>query len=201
MRSTPPLPDWITHKQVPGYVNAHRLVPDENRLFGTESLFGDWCGEVLLLAEIFGSASDLRDGLRSGDTRPYRHDPTRKINKSLEILASPVRGRGLLYGNALGNLLLGDEGRKKDKKEAIQYGIEVTRFVIDSMPSCRWIVCLGSVAWDVATQATGLDGNWAYHRESAEPLDRLIATNSPSARGVSMEELQRQWSAIYPDAD
>ena len=52
MCSTPPLPNWITEADVPGYVAAHRLCPGEPRLFGTESLYGDWgaVGAVPLLA-------------------------------------------------------------------------------------------------------------------------------------------------------
>ena len=48
---TPALPDWIRDADVSGYVAAHQLCVGESRLFGTESLYGDWNGAVLLLAK------------------------------------------------------------------------------------------------------------------------------------------------------
>jgi hypothetical protein len=48
MRETPPLPPWITSAAVDGHENAHVLCPRETRLYGTESLYGDWDGAVLL---------------------------------------------------------------------------------------------------------------------------------------------------------
>jgi hypothetical protein len=72
VHATPVLPTWITEAHVPGYVAAQRLCPGEPRLFGTESLYGDWGGAVQLLAKDFGPTRIVHDRLAAGEPRPYR---------------------------------------------------------------------------------------------------------------------------------
>src|SRR5262245_52165604 len=108
--TTPPLPGWIRLAEVPGYTAAHRLCPEEARLYGTASLYGDWGGRVLLLAKDFGPSCIVRERIAAGDPRPYRHGPAVQTNVRLQQLARPLEGLGLLYGSALANLLR-DDGR------------------------------------------------------------------------------------------
>ena len=198
MRSTPPLPTWITDADVPGYIAAHRLVQGEPRLFGTESLYGDWGGEVLLLAKDFGPTRIVCDRIAADDPRPYRHEPTMRANRQLHRLAAPVEGMGLLYGSALGNLLRDDgrvSGALPNRARAMGYGVEVVRFVLEHMPARRWVVCLGREAWEVATAALGVEGDWRAHRDAGEPLGPLVAAFHPSAR-VGTAAMARAWSAL-----
>jgi hypothetical protein len=196
--STPPLPTRITEAAVPGYVAAHRLVPGEPRLFETESLYGDWGARVLLLAKDFGPTRIVRDRIAAGDPRPYRHEPTMRANRQLQRLAGPVEGMGLLYGSALGNLLRDDgqiSGALPNRAAAMAYGVEVVRFVLEHMPARRWVVCLGREAWEVATAALGIEGDWRAHRDAGEPLGALVAAFHPSAR-VAAAVMARPWSTI-----
>jgi hypothetical protein len=195
---TPPLPDWIRHAQVPGYTTAHQLCPDEPRLFGTESLYGDWAGSVLLLAKDFGPSRILRARLAAGDPRPYRHEPGMLANVRLRELAAPVEELGLLYGSALANLLRDDgrvSGALPNREQALAYGAQVARFTVERMPALRWIVCLGLEAWECSRSALGLEGDWRAHRDSGEPLGPLVAAFHPSAR-VSRERMERPWEAL-----
>ncbi len=97
MSTTPPLPDWIVTAQVSGYTNAHELLPEEARLYGTETLYGDWGGQVLLLAKDWGPSSILRERIQAGDARPWRHEPAMLTNARLQRLAAPYEDLGLLY--------------------------------------------------------------------------------------------------------
>lgn len=198
MKVTPPLPNWIRHADVPGYVAAHELCEGEARLYGTESLYGDWGATVLLLAKDFGPTQIMLDRIVCGDSRPYRHEPNMLTNRRLRRLAGPIVGSGLLYGSALGNLLRDDgqvSGALPNRGEAINYGKEVTRFAVERMSALRWIMCLGQEAWEVAAAAQEVDGDWKTHRDSGRPLGLLVAAYHPAAR-VSQERMAGPWEAL-----
>lgn len=197
--ATPALPSWITDARVPGYVAAHQLVPGETRLFGTESLYGDWGGEILLLAKDFGPTRIVGDRVDDGDPRPYRHDPAMSTNRRLLKLAAPFESRGLLYGSALANLLRDDgqlSGSLPNRREAMGYGTRVARFVVANMPRLRWIVCMGAEAWEVASGAIGVSGDWQELRRTCRTSGPLVAAYHPSAR-VSWDELRAPWEALH----
>jgi hypothetical protein len=50
------IPESIRSFKHRHYTNIYELYPNERRLYGTESLFGDWDGELLLLAKDFAPA-------------------------------------------------------------------------------------------------------------------------------------------------
>jgi hypothetical protein len=200
MRGTPSLPCWITKAAISGYENAHVLCPRETRLYGTESLYGDWDGAVLLLAKDFAPSRIVHDRIRDGDPRPYRHEKTMRTNRRLEGLAAPYEDQGLLYGSALANLLRADgmlSGTLPNRDAAIAYGAQVFQFVIEHMPNLTKVVCLGQDAWDCACLATGLHGNWAARRDAGQPLGRLGAAYPPAAR-VALATIERPWRALSP---
>ncbi|MGH7287592.1 MAG: hypothetical protein ACREI8_06185 [Myxococcota bacterium] len=179
-------------------MTAHELCPGETRLFGTESLYGDWGGRVLLLAKDFASSCFVRRRIEGGEPRPYRHECRMITNRRLVELARPLEELGLLYGSALANLLRDDgkiTGALPNRAEALEYGARVLRFVLAHMPARRWVVCLGDDAWDCATRALGLEGDWRARRESAEPLGPLVAAFHPAAR-VSRERLSKPWKML-----
>ncbi len=195
--TTPPLPRWIREATIAGYSCAHQLCPRETRLYGTESLFGDWRGQVLLLAKDFGPSRILRARIAAGEDRPYRHEPGMLANRRLARLAHPLAHLGMLYGSALANLLRDDgrvSGALPNRDAAMAHGVAVLRWALSHLPALRWIVCLGHDAWECASGATGLAGDWREHRDRGRPLGPLVAAYHPSAR-VSLVALERPWAA------
>lgn len=196
--ATPQLPDWICRARVAGYVPAHELIPGEPRLYGTESLYGDWNGRVLLLAKDFGPSRILGKRIADRDPRPYRHESKMLANVRLQQLAAPFEHLGLLYGSALANLLRDDgrvSGTLPNRTEALAYGAHVLAFVIERLPRLEWIVCLGGEAWECACSATVRAGEWRSHRDDGKSLGNLIAAFHPSAR-VSWERMRQPWDVL-----
>jgi len=198
MIATPPLPTWIREARVPDYVTAHALCPQETRLYGTESLYGDWSGQVLLLAKDFAPSQLLRQRIDAGDARPYRHEPSWRTNKRLRRFAHLHQKQGTLYGSALANLLRDDgerSGELPHREEAMEYGTRVLRSVVERMPRLCWIMCLGQDAWECACREANVEGAWREHRDRGLPLGRLIAAFHPAAR-VSKERMERPWQIL-----
>ena len=198
---TPPLPDWIRRADVPGYETAHRLCPDEPHLYGTEDLFGEWDGEVLLLAKDYGPSWLLRKRMKRPDLRPYGYESKMRANVRLRQLVAPIVGVRFLYGSALANLLRKDDrvsGALPNRNQAVEYGTRVTRWVIEHMPRLTWIVCMGEESWEVACKAEGRtwrEGEWRERRGKGEPLGRLVAAFHPSAR-VKIEQMAPPWNSL-----
>lgn len=184
---------------MPGYATAHELCPGEPRLYGTESLYGDWNGRVLLLAKDFAPSRLLRCRIRAGVHRPYRHEPEMRTNKTLIRLAGPHEHMGLLYGSALANLLRDDgqlSGSLPNREQALAYGTEVLRyFVIENMPRLESIVCMGAEAWKCASRATGVAGDWQEYRDSGKRLGKLVAVFHPAAR-VAKARMEAPWTLL-----
>ncbi len=202
---TPPLPSWIREHRVPGYSNALALLPRETRLFGTEDLYGDWNGRALLLAKDFACSQLVRDRIRRGDPRPYRHSPQLRTNTVLCRQAEPLRVGptattcGLLYGSALA-CLLRDDGRMSGalpfREPAMAFGSRVLGFVVEHMPRLQAVVCLGEDAWQCAMRALDFDGDWRASRDSGMVVNagqiKVIAAYHPAAR-VSRERAAAPW--------
>jgi hypothetical protein len=153
---TPVIPAEIKGFKTQEYTNIYELVPGETRLYGTESLYGDWSGELLLLAKDFACSQYVQKLQDNGDPRPYSHNPKAPTNKNLIEYLSEFKC-GMLYGSALVGLLRND-GKKsgtlpefKKGSKVRQYACDVLRcFTIENMPNLRAIACLGDVAWDCA---------------------------------------------------
>jgi hypothetical protein len=205
MSTTPPLPAWIRSAQVAGYTTAHAVLPDETRLYGTESLYGDWDGRALLLAKDFAASRVLRSRSAAGETRPYRHEPNLLTNLRLVRFAGPLATSsdpmscGLVYGSALANLLRDDgemSGSLPNRREALAYGARVLPFVVEHMPRLEAIVCMGREAWDVTAATFGSRVRW----EAAQAAERVLLMGKiavvvvphPAARHTTVEH-QRAW--------
>jgi len=156
---TPQLPDWIRGYTCGSFTNIYELCPDETRLYGVESLYGDWDGEVLLLAQDFAPRQLVLDRIADpNDRRPFRHSPKVPTNTNLQQLADPLRC-GKLYGNALGGLLRNsDSDALPSLRDDTAHLLKVLRFACEHMPNLRGIACLGTVAWDLCTEAFGIAG-------------------------------------------
>jgi hypothetical protein len=199
MRTTPELPTWIREAEVSGYINAHDLCPGEPRLYGTESLYGDWNARVLLLAKDFAPASYVRDRVAPGDHRPYSHKPGLRTNKRLAEFVVRFLSVPVLYGSALANLLRDDgewSGTLPNRRAALDHGARVLRdFVLPHLPDETLVMCLGEEAWECACAATGLSGDWREHRDAVRPLGRLVAAFHPVAR-VSVAQHEGPWQLL-----
>lgn len=205
---TPSIPEQIRGFQLDGYENVFSLISDETRLFGTESMYGDWSGHTLLLAKDFYPSSFVRDRIAAGHPRPYSHNPDAPTNQHLHRLVEPLTRSadpdrcGFLYGSALACLLRAD-GRKSGtlpaEDQALDFGADALRFVIENMPALKTIVCMGEQAWDCAGRVFGLRRAFRDQRDSgtavvAGPL-ALIAAFHPGAR-VSTERKLRAWEPV-----
>ena len=184
---TPPIPCWVKDAQPRGYVNVFALCPNETRLYGTESMFGDWNGRVLLLAKDFACSKLVHDRMAQGDKRPYRHKRKLRTNIRLMRFVEPIASCGLLYGSALACLLRDDgnmSGPLPNRTEALRFGAHVLKdFVIPSMSHLEMIVCMGEEAWECATAAV-------------ETRVHLTRVPHPAAR-ISNEKMQQAWDQVY----
>ncbi len=178
----PQVPDWIrTFAPPTGWTNVFGLVPSNDHLYGTETLFGDWGGETLLLAKDGAPTPVIRALRDRGDPRPWRHaqrelrDPGGwKTNESLSAAAAVLPG-GKLYGSATANLLYDDPRWSRSLPGFYtpgplqEYLKEVLLWVLDSMPNIERVVCLGQEAWFLTHQALGVTDvarRFASHRDS-----------------------------------
>jgi len=113
----PTVPEWTRKFSYPGWTNAFHLLPTNNRLYGTETLFGDWNSQVLLLLKDCGPTGELKLGITDPhETNPWRHAQRElgdkggcRTNEGLVEFASILPG-GKLYGSATANMLYNEEG-------------------------------------------------------------------------------------------
>lgn len=197
MSATPPIPDWIKRFRHESYTNIYERYPNETRLYGTESLYGDWDGELLLLAQDFAPANLLEK--RKGDPRPYHHTcwiehPKMlgaRTNKRLFCLAKQI-ACGKLYGSALANLLRNDPvGNLPIDAEIESFIFRVLMFTVQRMRNLRAIACLGSVAQKYATRSYyAADSDWRQRDI------KLFEPFHPAAR-KSVEKMKERWKPLY----
>lgn len=162
-KNTPPLPPSIRAFRHARYETAHMLagLEGETKLFSTETLFGDWDGETLLLAKDAAPSEVLRRRIKEGDPSPWRHADRERgdkigvqTNEGVVKIANLLAGRKL-YGSALGNLLRNDGATSGslpslDSVEIRQYITQLLAFVVANMPNLSAIVCLGQDAYSAA---------------------------------------------------
>jgi hypothetical protein len=192
----PKVPDWI-RKHVPptGWTNVFSLVPSNERLYGTETLFGDWDGKTLLLAKD-GAPTEVIRALRDkGDPQPWRHAQRErgdaggyKTNESLAAAAARLPG-GKLYGSATANLLCDDPGWSRSlpgfySGPLHDYLKRVLTWVIETMPNLERIACLGRESWFLTSVTLGrpeLSQEFASYRTSCQPMVGLCGRKKISA--------------------
>lgn len=155
----PTVPDWIRNHPAPkGWTNVFTLVKSNEHLYGTETLFGDWGGQTLLLAKDGAPTPVIRSLLAKGDPRPWRHAQRQlgdcggwRTNERLSRLAETVPG-GKLYGSATANLLYDDPRWSRAlpgfySGPLHEYLRRVLQWVLESMPAVERVACLGAEAW------------------------------------------------------
>ena len=173
MRPTPsPLPDWLTSFRQKPYTNIYEICPSETFVFGTESLYGDWDAELLILAQDPGPAGEFEDLRDSGHSRPFAHrefrpgfpryDPATGTggagtNKTIHRLAEHV-DCPKLYGSALVGMCRPGtryHGKLTNLRMVRPHCVRVLRWVIDpaQMRNLRAIICVGKIASNFARRA------------------------------------------------
>jgi hypothetical protein len=216
--ANPTVPDWIrTYTPPHGWTNVFALVPSNRHLYGTETLFGDWDGETLLLAKDGAPSGVIRALRDKGDPRPWRHAQRElgdsggyKTNEALACAAAMIPGRKL-YGSATANLLCDDPRWSRTlpgfyTSPLATYFAQVLAWVLGSMPNVQRVACLGQEAWFLTATVLGRpeQGNeFKRYRDSHAPLlggcsgKRLtaFALFHPAAR-VTDDAKRACWAAM-----
>lgn len=156
----------------PRYVNVNDIYKQEDRLFGTETLCGDYHGRLLVLAQDFACAENIRTS--ASKKNPFAHYPALATNISLvDILRRTgfdvsIDGAGAVKCDAVyGSIiwLLKDTDRNSgplpNRVKAIAASTPVIKHVIDSMPRLRRVVCLGAVAYEGLASMCGHTRSWS----------------------------------------
>ena len=166
--TTPPIPSWIKELRVPGYRNIYEYELGQQNLYGTETLFGDWSGELLLLAKQFAPSTYVEDRIQANELTPYHHKPSLPTNKHLRELVAGYGG-GVLYASAC--FFLRDDGEWSgslpNKAQVLTASRPIFEFTLEHMPNLRTVACLGKDAWEFAV---GEDNGWREHMEARIPL-------------------------------
>lgn len=140
-------------------------------LYATETLFGDWNGELLILAQDALPASVLKSiidfHIARGDGREaaWRHaDKIKfqdkagwKTNEKLsELISLYAPTIGAVYGSAASHMIYDDglssysQDLRGYKTPELQVHLQnVLAWVISNMPNLKFIICLGQIAWDL----------------------------------------------------
>jgi hypothetical protein len=188
------------------WVNAfgpNLLGHEIHNLYATETLYGDWNSEILLLAQDALPAAALialiEKNLSNGFTKEsaWRHaDRVRygdkkgwRTNEALKRLMDKFApGKNALYGSAAAHMLFSDGGlnfRQNlvgfSNKILTEHLVQVLHWVILQMPNLKFIMCLGKQAWRISNLAANthkLSEFSAYRKDGAfievAILDRSI---------------------------
>lgn len=179
MSKRPVIPRKLRELPPPsGFENPFAMGIRGPHLFATETLCGDWDGDLLLLAQDFAPAADVETVLDYyGPEAAWRHNdgdgryvvgrdtnPTicallRSIGRNISIDGGNSARCGVLYGNACFFLTSGgamDEGIAASKP--------VFEFVTRKMKRLKTIACLGRASFEGVMQFFGLSADWPSHR-------------------------------------
>lgn len=230
MGGTPEIPEWIKSLRQPGYRNifeynegGHSPFPDPSRpnLWGTETLAGDWNGNLLIVFKDFAETGFLH---RRRDGRPmYSHAPNFATNRNLCALLSrsgrqlDLSGRGasscgILYASA-SFLLRDSDARSGSVTNCLSTSWPVLEFTIAHMPRLTDIAVCGVDAFEAFCRMGGLAGNRRQAQEARQPLQwrglRVHCTShtQPTAINTRARDGQRgfdiaaaDWAAILKTA-
>ena len=197
-----------------GYRNIYELLPNETKIYGTETLYGDWDAELLLLAKDFAPVDLVETRIARFERDPYRHGERtlgdrmgHRTNDSLRRLMTHTFGtdRTALYGSVLAGLMRLDgsaSGSLPNHVLAMAYGVRVLEYVTDNMPWLRAVLCLGSEAWECATTRfrVGQSLRFDQARGAMQPAALksdigLFALFHPAAR-ISNERKCLNWEGV-----
>jgi len=167
------------------------------RFYPTETLYGDWDGEVLFLAQDALPAPKLKDTIEDykkknipiseawvhADRKNPEHKGGFKTNETLKANKDKYIGSTeALYGSVSANMLFDmADGSKNyqrglkgfNNKQLQTHMKKVLEWVIESMPNIKAIFCLGPRAWEVASSFSHLKTNKTIFKEYIQPHKTL----------------------------
>lgn len=208
MRDTPAVPRHLRAFRHPLYVNTYERLPQESRFFGTETLFGDWDADVLLLAQDCGVVADLDARIAAKHLTPHGHGETLRTNTKLQQLASSISSPKL-YGSVLGNLWR-RQGGKSDRLPdwaglVHAYAVPMLEWVV-SVTRFKAIACLGEYAWRgvlTAGDAMRSASDWGSFRDEGRVAQVTIAGRTLSVFAMyhpvarkEHDELAKNWTKL-----
>lgn len=185
MSRRPVIPQRLRKLPPPsGFENPFAMGIRSPHLFATETLCGDWDGDLLLLAQDFAPASAVKAVLEGySPEAAWRHNDGdgrysvgKETNPAICALlnstgrAVTLDGRnskncGVLYGNACFFLPAGG---------IIEEGVAASKPVFDhvvrKMKGLKTIACLGRASFEGVMLFLGLHADWASHRYAQRPV-------------------------------
>lgn len=217
MSERPPVPDWIRKFSYPGWTNVFQLVPKNESLYGTETLFGDWDARTLLLAKDGAPTPVIRALRDKGEPRPWRHAQRElgdrgglRTNERIAEFAAMIPGEKL-YGSATANMLYDDPRWSRSLPGFYDGPLNVFLqrvlcWVGDSMPKLEYVACLGAESWFLTCQAMDnfvAASNFQQYRDSRQSVDgrigekriRAFPLYHPAAR-VSTDLMESGWRGL-----
>lgn len=181
--TTPKVPQEIKELRCDGYRNIFEYDATIKNLFGTETLFGDWSGDLLVVAKDWGPYSVIEKLIQKEDLQPYRYEPSLPTNKRLvEILlehkervcidGSSNISCGVLYVSACFFLRAGRKrsGPLLNKQEWMDKSNVVFGFVLGNMPKLTKIACLGEDSFSFVTRYFNITKCWRTCLEERKPI-------------------------------
>ncbi|WP_271168295.1 urease accessory protein UreE [Hansschlegelia plantiphila] len=150
-------------------------------MFGTESLCGDWNGDLLIVAEHFAPDHVIDDRLAAGKADPYSHDPTfftnqriaellTKNNRIARIDGSSNTTCGALYISACFFLRVGVGASTRLPRGWKKGSHQVFDFVLSYMPNLKKIACLGQLSFNFVLDRYSLSTDWKTTRDSRNAI-------------------------------
>lgn len=205
MFKTPPIPAAFKEIVAPaGHINPLQFLADCPNLFGTETLCGDWDGDLLLVAQDFAPASQFLNVLSKfgpvaawrhndgdgrygagGETNPRICGELSRLARHVDILGQGASSCGVLYINAC--FFLTNE-KSTPSVEAYRLSLPIVQFVLAHMVQLKTIACLGKPAFDAMGRLFGCKEDWKTVRDSRRPVVksgyRIHALSHPGSLGT-----------------
>ncbi|TPL79877.1 hypothetical protein FJ950_27060 [Mesorhizobium sp. B2-3-14] len=205
MFKTPSIPDNIRRLKPPlNFVNPLQIGIDGPNLFGTETLCGDWNGDLLLLAQDFAPADEVRAVLKKhGSKGAWRHNDgdgrygigmitnenicrhLNSIGRNVDLAGRKSFDSGVLYGNASFFLKEGNVS----PTNGVRASAPVFQFVIENMRKLRVVACLGKPAFEGVMGWLGSSADWRLHMNARKPVRHgqlsIFALAHPGQLGIN----------------
>jgi hypothetical protein len=213
----PRVPDWIREFSYPDWTSVFQLVPSNDHLYGTETLFGDWNARVLLLLKDGCPTNVIQERRDSGESRPWRHGERARgdkigvqTNERLCRFVPLISEKRLLYGSTAANMLFDTRGASRrlagfNSGPLHEFLREVLCWVLKSMPQVEWVACLGKEAWFLTCIAIGnpnAASMFRQHIDSHKPVFGNVGKKKIAAfplhhpSRVGYETAGKEWRAL-----